>query len=1058
MLMKRIVAILKRFRPSKRGEFASVSPLLAITPIVAHFKPAKLRWRFISRPGAGRQPRKGRRLRIDSASVAANESEPLPGKMSLLLFSLSVVLTALLAVAYITLAEATPAKAATVPIQTCGGTVGSGSINTDGNWSYSPADAGPSNVFHGQIPANSAALHLGLQRISVSITSPKWQKIEVTRIVYDTVTNTNYDPNIPGSTPTIDVPRTERKDKWVQVPNVRWASKSYTFASALVRPATPGAPDTNRNLTSQTTRLRANINGPTANFNGFSVSQFNTGWTTSGPAAHAVIGFGSPSYSYSSSVGAAGGTRKSDGAGTSSSPPNYYDQGTIEAWSWSAGWSLTARGSVSLYYTNHIVIPDTSWDGGSGTVVSFIDSSTLSQSSSVSGSVGGCSRTLVVKPPTCTPKLRTHPDNGSWSVAHLPATTETFDPYVEHGGGGQTISVFPVGPDSRTHLVLRNRKNLFELASSGSLFSYSVASPYNSGRWPSVFGRGTLHDAADAVMGSELNGAGWSSVTSPTLEPSNAINFPGHYRVTWRPSWSSRGSSAGWSGSELSGSVCEYEPSPRTPVDTTEGPQPHPTNGSVVSSLILNVHVYADPPTCTVGNFLFEVNEPIVPKVTLSNPNRAPMWVDVADSNISRLGFSQTDVSGFAGQAVPAGGDLVIDPTVPSINHSGEFVLNWTIQTNMGTETWTTLGTPRWPLGAQRSWFQDPEERIVDSTASACEVTISKVVYRPFIKVFYGGLAAGGQFGTSHLYSACGKDFDGALGGSRTVAAFVAGHTEGSGPADARGSSAEYTLQAFSAIGGFYSASQRASPPIPFKGLTLANNGGDVFGGNFAQKACIAHYWREVERLDETTKPSPLTLDIKAELGSNERRRYEKLSAGEKLELTASAPLDDLKATLYVEGDVYIKEDLINNGGRWHDPSEIGYLSIIAKGNIYIDPAVEQIDALLVAYPKLDSANNVVDGRIRTCWYAGIDASKTHFNTCDKQLVINGALIAEKILFGRVFASVKQETVYPAAPTTTRAAEVINLLPEYLIGSPELPLFSDQIYKTDSFLNKPSNF
>ena len=53
MLVKRIVAILKRFRPSKRGEFASVSPLLAITPIVAHFKSAKLRWRFISRPGAG---------------------------------------------------------------------------------------------------------------------------------------------------------------------------------------------------------------------------------------------------------------------------------------------------------------------------------------------------------------------------------------------------------------------------------------------------------------------------------------------------------------------------------------------------------------------------------------------------------------------------------------------------------------------------------------------------------------------------------------------------------------------------------------------------------------------------------------------------------------------------------------------------------------------------------------------------------------------------------------------------------------------------------------------
>ena len=387
---------------------------------------------------------------------------------------------------------------------------------------------------------------------------------------------------------------------------------------------------------------------------------------------------------------------------------------------------------------------------------------------------------------------------------------------------------------------------------------------------------------------------------------------------------------------------------------------------------------------------------------------------------------------------MPANGDLVIQPTVPAINHSGEFVLNWTLQTNMGAETWTTLGTPRPP---QRSWFQDPEERIVDSSASACEVTISKVVYRPFIKVFYGGLAAGGQFGSSHLYSACGKDFDGALGGSRTVSAFVAGHTEGSGPSDARGSSAEYTLQAFSAIGGFYSASQRASPPAAFKGLTLANNGGDTFGGDWNQKTCIANYWREVERLDKTVKPSPLTLDIKAELGSNERRRYEKLSAGEKLELTASAPLDDLKATLYVEGDVYIKEDIVNNGGHWHDPSEIGYLSIIVKGNIYIDPAVEQIDALLVAYPKLDSANNVVDGRIYTCWYAGIDASATHFNTCNKQLVVNGALIAEKVLFGRVFASVQQEIF--AIPPPPVGTDLFNAADKTRLGQIAANYYTD---------------
>ena len=524
-------------------------------------------------------------------------------------------------------------------------------------------------------------------------------------------------------------------------------------------------------------------------------------------------------------------------------------------------------------------------------------------------------------------------------------------------------------------------------------------------------------------MGSELNGAGWNSVVSPTLEPGNAINFPGKYRVTWTPSWSSRGSSSGWSGSELNGSTCEYEPSPRNPVDPTEGPQPHPADGSVVGSLTLNVHVFADPPTCTVGDFLFEVNEPIVPKVTLSNPNNAPMWVDVADSNISRSGFSRTDVSGAAGLAVPANSDLYIFPTVPSIGHSGEFVLTWTIQTNMGAETWTTLGTPRPP---QRSWFEDPEERIVDSSANACEANGNKVVYLPFIKVFYGGLAAGARFGDKASYDACGENFDHVVGEDSNALinnSFVAGHAEVTPSGDVRGSSVQYALQANNIIGGFYSASQRSSDPKPLKGLTLSNNDiAHAYGGSFGRQSCIANYWREVEKL--TAEPASPNLDL-SWLQNNDRKLYE-ASPPDVLEIENGRAPDslNLKATIYVDGDVYITDDIINNDAntpKWYNPSQIGYLSIIVRGDINIAPGVERIDALLVAYPKEDSGGNIVSGTIRTCWYAGIDASATHFNTCNKQLVINGALIAEKVLFGRVHSSVKQEMSYPADPRTSEA-------------------------------------
>ena len=85
-----------------------------------------------------------------------------------------------------------------------------------------------------------------------------------------------------------------------------------------------------------------------------------------------------------------------------------------------------------------------------------------------------------------------------------------------------------------------------------------------------------------------------------------------------------------------------------------------------------------------------------------------------------------------------------------------------------------------------------------------------------------------------------------------------------------------------------------------------------------------------------------------ATLTPNERRRYE-LSSGESLELRAAAPLGGLKATLYIKGDVLITEDIENQAAlRWHDPAEIGILTIIVKGNIDIAPSVGRIDGLLV--------------------------------------------------------------------------------------------------------------
>ena len=464
--------------------------------------------------------------------------------------------------------------------------------------------------------SGGGSVNLGFGSVLVNYIEPSMTTTTISR------PNPNHDPNDPNS------PATETQTKQVLTSISRSGGIMLNFGTVSISPRR-----SDRRTVAAIWRRQRHICGQIIPVEGRAPLTYLLTVPTSAALA-AVIGSIKPLVPPTTLAPAVpallAASGKANGASTRSSPPNYYDKGTIEAWSWSGSWGVSVTASSIYSYTSYIVIPDYSWDGGPGTAVPITLSQPFSKSGGGGGGFGGCTRTLVVKSPTCTPKLRTHPDNGSWPVAHLPTTTETFNPYVEHGGGGQTISVFPVGTDSRTGLVLRNRGNFFELASSGSSFSYSRASPYNSGRNPAAGGRGI----GVAIMGSELNGASWNSVTSSTIEPGNAINFPGQYRVTWRPSWSSRASGAGWTGSELNGSVCEYEPSPRNAVDPQEGPQSHPSRGTEVGSLSLNVWVYADPPTCSVDEFLFEVNDPPMTRITLSNPNRAPMDVDITDWTI----------------------------------------------------------------------------------------------------------------------------------------------------------------------------------------------------------------------------------------------------------------------------------------------------------------------------------------------------------------------------------------------------------------------------------------
>ncbi len=52
----------------------------------------------------------------------------------------------------------------------------------------------------------------------------------------------------------------------------------------------------------------------------------------------------------------------------------------------------------------------------------------------------------------------------------------------------------------------------------------------------------------------------------------------------------------------------------------------------------------------------------------------------------------------------------------------------------------------------------------------------------------------------------------------------------------------------------------------------------------------------------------------------------------------------------------------------------------------------------------------------------------------------------------------KEATGTPEYDYNNSSSETVNLLPEYLLGTPELPIFPDQIYKSDSISVHPLNF
>lgn len=232
------------------------------------------------------------------------------------------------------------------------------------------------------------------------------------------------------------------------------------------------------------------------------------------------------------------------------------------------------------------------------------------------------------------------------------------------------------------------------------------------------------------------------------------------------------------------------------------------------------------------------------------------------------------------------------------------------------------------------------------------------------------------------------------------------------------GAGAEYAVQALGQIEEFGSAMNpsTSSPPTD---LSFANSGlpanelnpptqglfGGFFGDTSGAWACGTDYAKGLGK--------PVTADVT---------------------ISGHSVGVGVQEMHYISGhDVYITGNVTYNGsGGWTNPKDIPLLKVVVTGgNIYIDSSVTQLDGIYVAEPSGGSGGQIIDCATNAggVWKQVDPTVDGFYNTCHNPLAINGAFVAEQVLFGRTNGSLGQATAGDSL-STNHDAEVFNYTPE----------------------------
>ncbi|HSW99828.1 MAG TPA: hypothetical protein VLH38_02205 [Patescibacteria group bacterium] len=329
--------------------------------------------------------------------------------------------------------------------------------------------------------------------------------------------------------------------------------------------------------------------------------------------------------------------------------------------------------------------------------------------------------------------------------------------------------------------------------------------------------------------------------------------------------------------------------------------------------------------------------------------------------------------------------------------------------TIVGTETITVGAIPPGD-SICRSLVVNPKSP--DSTPRTSQERCVLIAAKPYVKVYGGDVSVGNGL---------------SVGGTCTpvASAGVVSWNLGGGSAFA-GAGAQDATYALNTISNFATAQASTGVAAP-SGLAFANStvsaadiAAGTYGGSLGFVPCIPDYYG-------TPTGVALPGGNVGALGSNMYTANGTVTMGGNLGA-------GVRAQVFVNGDVYINNDITYPGGGW-SVNTVPLFELVVRGNIYVSSGVGRLDGIYIAQKDTGGAR----GAIYTCATGASILAPTapnFYNLCNKKLTINGSFTADQIHLLRTSGTEANGTTDNPTSGNSSAAEQFNFNPSLWIAQP----------------------